>query len=332
LIFKLKHRPFSRGLFLPLLTFLFISVILSVIQLKIHPPLLLAERFFPDFGWIEILIIAGYGAILCYKMLDPGKSAKWRLISWTVFSAVFFSQLMLGVTLSGKFLMNGNLHLPVPAVILAGPLYRERVSFMTILFLSTVILTGPAWCSHLCYFGAIDGIVASRKIRSANLKNKNAIRHILFFIVILFTLLLGNFRINPVYCVATGILFGIGGLVLIFLISGRKGKMINCVMYCPIGVLVSYLKYVNPFRLRIGSTCSICGACSGACKYDALTLKNIINKKPGNTCTLCGDCLGTCHFNALHYTLFSNSSSFARNSYLFLTVSIHAIFLALARI
>ena len=52
--------------------------------------------------------------------------------------------------------MTGKLHLPVPMMILAGPIYRGHTSVMSILFLSTLILSGPAWCSHLCYFGAID--------------------------------------------------------------------------------------------------------------------------------------------------------------------------------
>ena len=96
-------------------------------------------------------------------MQDPAKVSRWRKYTWFVFSVVFFSQLLLGLLVSDKFLMTGKLHLPVPMMILAGPIYRGHTSVMTILFLSTVILSGPAWCSHLCYFGAIDNLARLRK-------------------------------------------------------------------------------------------------------------------------------------------------------------------------
>jgi hypothetical protein len=40
--------------------------------------------------------------------------------------------------------MSGKLHLPVPMMILAGPIYRGHLSVMSILFVSTVVLSGPA--------------------------------------------------------------------------------------------------------------------------------------------------------------------------------------------
>ncbi|HHJ09824.1 MAG TPA: hypothetical protein ENK25_02915 [Bacteroidetes bacterium] len=52
--------------------------------------------------------------------------------------------------------MTGKLHLPTPAMILAGPAYRREIGFMTWLFLSTIILNGPALCSHLCYMVSLD--------------------------------------------------------------------------------------------------------------------------------------------------------------------------------
>ena len=73
---------------------------------------------------IVLFFIGLYGAFLAYKMSDPKNVARWRIISWSIFSIVFFSQLILGILLSDKFLMTGNLHLPVPALILAGPIYR----------------------------------------------------------------------------------------------------------------------------------------------------------------------------------------------------------------
>lgn len=82
---------------------------------------------------------------------------------WLMFSGVFFAQLVLGLLGAERFLMTGNLHLPVPAVILAGPLCRGEGFFMLILFLCTVLIVDPAWCGWLCYIGAWDNVAASAR-------------------------------------------------------------------------------------------------------------------------------------------------------------------------
>ena len=80
-----------------------------------------------------------------------------------IFSIIFFSQLILGVVGLEKLLMTGKLHLPVPALIAAGPLFRGTGFFMAILFTFSVLLVGPAWCSWLCYIGAWDNYAAKFK-------------------------------------------------------------------------------------------------------------------------------------------------------------------------
>jgi len=157
---------------LPVSIFIFIAIILSLLQLKMEMPIILLERFMNGGGWIEIFIIALYGAFIGYKIQNKNNSARWRRISWTIFSIVFFSQLALGLLGFEKFLMTGELHFPIPMMIMGGPLYRGELTIMTFLFLSTVILTGPAWCSQLCYFGALDNI-AAQKTKPARGKIQN---------------------------------------------------------------------------------------------------------------------------------------------------------------
>lgn len=282
-------------------------------------------------GWIEIFLIACYGGFVSYKMLDPKQAPKWRIISWVIFSFVFFSQLILGIFLTHVFLMTGKLHLPIPVMILAGPLYRSELSVMTILFISTIILTGPAWCSHLCYFGAIDGAFANKGTSRGKLKNKIPVKITMILLVVFVTLLLRWLKVDPLISLITGVIFGAGGIVITILFSRKLGKMIHCTLYCPIGSIVNYFRYINPFRLRISQTCSFCMACSEVCRYDALSLADITLKKPDQTCTLCGDCLSVCHTNAIHYKLFKFNPVISRKIYLFLTVSLHSIFLALAK-
>jgi ferredoxin-type protein NapH len=138
---------------IPILIFILTFSLLAFVQVKLERPIILAERFIKGAGWVKIILISIYGSFVGFKMQDPLNVPRWRKITWTLFSFVFFSQLFIGLSGIEKFLMTGKLHLPVPMMIIAGPIYRGQLSVMTILFLSTVVLTGPAWCSQFCYCG-----------------------------------------------------------------------------------------------------------------------------------------------------------------------------------
>jgi len=305
---------------------------LSIVQIKLENPIILLERLIDGGGWIEIILVAAYGALVVYHMQDPSRVHKWRLRTWSIFSIVFFSQLTLGLLGYEKFLMTGKLHLPIPLMILSGPIYRAQVSVMPLLFISTVLLTGPAWCSQLCYFGALDGLAARRKISGKPLKNKFRWKHSLIILIVFFTLIFRLLQVPGLYTTVIAIIFGVTGLGLIVFLSAKRGKMIHCIYYCPIGTVVNYFRYINPFRMYIDQSCTGCMKCTPVCKYDALTAKDIAAGKPGKTCTYCGDCLVTCKTLSIRYRFLNLSPTAARNLYLVLTVSLHAVFLALGRI
>jgi polyferredoxin len=318
---------------IPGLSFLVTSFILGIVHLIIQPPILLLERFAPGLGWLEIILLASWAAFLTGKMQDPNKVALWRKTSWLVFSALFFSQLLLGIAVEEKFLMTGKLHLPVPAMILSGPIYRLQISFMPILFLSTIVLTGPAWCSQLCYFGAFDNWAASgRSLRNKPLQKKMRYKHFILLTTIAVTVLLRLFNVSAIYAAISGIVFGIAGLVIILLFSLKRNKMVHCIIFCPIGTITSYLKFLSPFRMSISDNCTTCLACTLKCRYDALNLENIKTRKPGITCTYCGDCLSACNENAIGYRFLWLKEESARNLYLILTISVYAAFMGLGRI
>lgn len=279
-----------------------------------------------------MLVVAAYGAFLSHRMGSAADSARWRIISWGVFAGVFFTQLALGLLASDIFLMTGKLHLPIPAMVLAGPLYRGETSVMTILFLSTLLLSGPAWCSHLCYFGALDAWASSRsKPLSTGTKWKWAVKFSILFFVVAATLILRWFQVPILLATSLAVAFGIVGIGIMIFVSGRKGSMIHCVLYCPIGTLVNLLRYVNPFRMAIAPSCNSCMKCNMVCRYDALKPEDIKSGVPGITCSLCGDCLGSCRQNSIHYKFLGLSPVAARNLYLIITVTLHTVFLAVAR-
>jgi polyferredoxin len=126
--------------------------------------------------------------------------------------------------------------------------------------------------------------------------------------------------------------FGVTGIAIMLVFSRRRHKMIHCTLYCPIGTMVSILKPVNPFRLYIDNSCDLCNKCTSHCKYDALNIQDIRNKKPDYSCTLCGDCLTACPHSSIKYRFFRMQPESARKLWLVLTITLHAVFLALARI
>jgi polyferredoxin len=319
---------------LPAGVFLLILFILVPVQLKVERPMLLLERFVSGGGWIELFFIAGYGALVAYKMQDPARVPAWRKYTWFAFSVVFFSQLSLGLLGHEKFLMTGKLHLPVPMMIVAGPIYRGHASVMTILFLSTVVLSGPAWCSHLCYFGAMDSLAAgAKKTRKGPIYHKWALKTTVLLLVVAGALVMRWFQVSIATATWVALGFGITGLGMILLISRREGRMVHCTAYCPVGTVVNLTRFVNPFRMYIDNqSCTDCMACTRVCKYDALRPSDVAARKPGLTCTLCGDCLASCHAGSLKYRFLKLKPTAARNLFLLITISLHAATLALARI
>jgi polyferredoxin len=317
---------------MPAITAMLVILLLIPLQFTGDRPMLLFERLFAGGGFVQIAVIAAFASILEYNMLIPGRSGWWRRFSWTLFSAVFFLQLILGIAVDKVFLMTGNLHLPVPALIISGPLYRGELSVMTLIFLSAVILSGPAWCSQYCYFGAIDSAFAGKKTRSAPVQNRLALKNSFLVLAIAAALLLRITGAGKEIALAAGVVTGVAGLLIIGFISRRRGKMIHCTVWCPVGTLTSYLKHINPFRMRIENSCTNCMLCSSACRYEALTPADIASLRPGLTCTLCGDCLPACRHSSIKYRFPGLNPENARKAYITVTVVIYSLVLAMARI
>ncbi|HYW96677.1 MAG TPA: 4Fe-4S binding protein [Bacteroidales bacterium] len=126
--------------------------------------------------------------------------------------------------------------------------------------------------------------------------------------------------------------FGVDGLAIIFFLSRRKGKMVQCTLWYPIGTIVNYYKRISPFRMYIDNACTSCMICTRHCRYDALGKPDILNHKPGITCTLCGDCVTSCPSGAIRYKFLNLSPRTSRYLYLFISISLHVITLSMARI
>lgn len=329
-----RRYPDTENRAVPIISaFVLTALTLGFVHLKVNLTMLIVERFFPGWGWFEIFAITLYAAFLMEKMLDPSQSALWRKRIWIAFTIVFFGQLLLGLAGIDRFLMTGHLHLPVPAVIVAGPLFRGEGFFMLILFLSTIVLIGPAWCSHICYIGAWDAVASSkRRVPKVLPKWRKALRWIILAAVIVVTIMLRLMDIPILIATILAATFGLAGVAVMIFWSRKTGSMTHCTAFCPIGPLATGLGKINPFRIRINNDCDECGKCRLHCRFDALNKEDIARRKPDLSCTLCGDCISTCPHNALEYRFLKMKPRRARVLFLVLVISIHACTLALARI
>jgi NAD-dependent dihydropyrimidine dehydrogenase PreA subunit len=314
-------------------TFILTAIVLGIVHLKVQPPMLLIERFFPGYGWLEIFGLSLYAAWMVEKIYPAKTSSRWRLRLWLGFSIVFFLQLLLGLIGFEKFLMSGDLHLPVPALILAGPIYRGAGFFMPILFGVTVLLAGPAWCSYLCYIGAWDNLAAQNSPRPQEMPTwTRKLRLGILSGVVLLSLLLRFAGLPISLALGLAITFGLIGIGLMVLLSRKNGIMTHCIAYCPMGLIANWLGKLSPFRIKLADGCTECQACHFACRYDALSADDIQKRRPGSTCTLCGDCLPSCKGNWIHYSLLNFNAEKSRRIFLTLIIALHAVFLGLARI
>ncbi|UCD93622.1 MAG: 4Fe-4S binding protein [Candidatus Zixiibacteriota bacterium] len=324
----------SVGTAIPSVSAFFLTgLILTIVQLKVGLPLLIFERFFPGGGWIEILLLSVYAGWITEKMLDRQKSARVRRSIWMLFSVVFFLQLIVGLAGVEKLLMTGILHLPVPAMIIAGPLFRWESSIMLFLFGGALLLVGPAWCSHLCYIGAWDDIASRARPKPKKMpKWRGPAQFSILALVISTAVGLNVAGVSAALATIAGAGFGLLGVGLMVFWSRRTGVMTHCTVYCPIGVMASWLGKVSPFRIRIKDGCTDCGVCRPACRYDALNMTDIKRRRPGISCTLCGDCLGRCEDNFIEYRFAGIKAHNARALFITMAVSLHAVFMGLARI
>jgi ferredoxin len=315
--------------------FFLTGALLTLVHILPESPMLIFERLVPGSGIYMIVGLSLYAGHLASRFTDPGFAAKWRPRIWALFSVVFFGQLILGLIGFESFLMSGKLHFPIPAMIVAGPLFRGGGSmFMPILFGVTVLLVGPAWCSYLCYIGAWDDIASRFKRRKPKALPRwvKPVRMAILIGVVVAAIVLGRIGLPVTVAIVAASTFGILGVMVMAAFSRKTGTMVHCTAYCPMGLLGNWLGKINPFRVRIGPECDLCMKCSTACRYNALSKPDIESKAPASTCTLCGDCVTQCDKNQIDYRFFSLPPDKARAVFTTLAISLHAVFMGVAMI
>ena len=327
---KGQDRGLARGVI-----FVLVTLGLVIARHEAPFPVLLADRYLPGWGWAEIFVLSFYAQWLGGLMLRPKGHRTWRPRIWGLFSVVFFLQLSFGLFGMDQMLMTGDLHLPVPALILGGPVFRGGGFFMLILFFATVLLVGPAWCSHLCYIGAWDDVMSRLGPRPAHQVRLFPLSHVgrgtTLVLTVITALLLRSMGVAGELAILFAVFFGLVGVGIMVFVSRKVGIMTHCTTFCPMGLVANVVGKISPWRIRIATNCTRCGACFSRCRYNALDERRLEKGSPALSCTLCGDCISACAHKQIGYTFPGLSGDNARTVFLVLVVSLHAIFLGVAR-
>lgn len=229
-------------------------------------------------------------------------------------------------------------HIAIPQVIVPFLITRNiifparimnhyaAVGSMILIWLVVTLMVGRGWCSWICFYGGWEeGFSSVGKKRRINLLSKNKeLREfqIGFFVFIVlaslcelscvycewfcpFKLVTEYSPMNSIPSLIAGVLF-IGlflGLVVILPILTKRRT--QCGSLCPFGAFAALTDKVSMFAVKIDSDkCKGCMKCATACKFGAIDIKTIQEKKgqPEFTCAKCGDCVSACPENAISYS------------------------------
>lgn len=331
-----KDAPGSTALFQALV---FMASFLSLFYLRQSADLrfFLLERYLPVFGSVQIFVLSWYGAFLGGKLVDPKTTRRFRRMAWTLFGLVFFAQFFLGLLGVPGMLLTGKLHAPIPAFIIFAPIFRDSMSMMPFIVLAATLLAGGAWCSMLCYFGPFDSLAAGSKgVRPYPGWIESLLRWGRPGVLLTGSLVALGLRamgVETATAVALTVAYGLFSLLLMALVSRRYRAMTHCMTFCPMGLVVSLLGRISPWRVRVDTErCDQCGVCEKICKYSAITPESRARGATLARCTLCRDCITVCRKQALFIRCPGLSPRSAWVVFAGLTTVLHVIFLSVAMV
>lgn len=317
----------------------FIAVFLCLFFIRKFAPLdlLLLERFFPKWGGVEIFFAACYGSFVAGLLADARKSRQVRPRLWMSFACVFFAQFALGLLGVGQMLLTGKLHVPVPAFIVYGAVFRDSLNVMPFIVLASSLLLGSAWCSMLCYFGPFDSLASQgRTLKPLSPSIHKAVRWGRAAVLVsgvAVALLLKGAGMDTVTAISLAIAYAALSLFLMVTLSRRYGGMVHCTAFCPMGLIVNLLSRISPWRMRVdSSSCTGCGACEKVCRWRAITPESRAQGSVLMRCSLCRDCISACRSEVIELRFGKLSKEVSAGLFVVGLSTLHTVFLACAMV
>ncbi len=340
---KQRYSKNKESSFLSLITFCLVFLAFIIIHTKAGH-ILIFNRLYWQMGMLQGFLLSLWGAYVVHKLTTLKKDAPlFRLKIWRLFSTVFFLQLCLAIAGYTLFMLNETFHLPIPALIIASPIFRTEGYFMLILFTVSIAFIGSAWCSYLCYFGVWDAyytkkirpMVEIRKYQYFKLIKYSSLISLMVTISISYLLRIMGVSVNIALALALFI-----GLLIIpahFLISRRYGFTSYCYVFCPLGAISTRIRSlfsIFSWKLRFADSCTHCGKCIKTCSYLAIDKEALKQKQAHSSCTLCLDCIHACSHNACFLELkpFTFSTKKAVDIFSVLISVFHSVFLGVAMV
>ncbi len=315
----------------------FMLVFLILYQLNLYKPdLLLLKRFWPFWGNIELVLLAWYAALVTGGLLNLKTSRKTRRMAWGIFALIFFGQLALGLLGVPMMRTLESAHIPIPGLVIFAPIYRGELGFMPVFVLIITLLVGSSWCSMLCYFGPLEAaFCAKRPVREPSGFLALALRHGRISVLIggiLISTILKILGASNWIAMSAGLTYAGVSLLLLLIASRKYAGMVHCTAFCPLGLIVSVLARLSPWRVRIDpKRCDNCGSCEKACFYHAIDAGRRQKGSPHLRCTLCRDCIAVCPKEAISLGMSFVGPPMAAWIFVLLLVSLHVLFIATAR-
>ena len=206
---------------------------------------------------------------------------------------------------------------------------------MPFLVLAATLLAGGAWCSMLCYFGPLDAFAGKGAVKKPSPFLLAAFaygRLVTLGLGVFAALIFRSAGVASFTAGLVGIGFGVGGVVFMSFFSRRYHGMAHCTSYCPMGLVVTLLGRISPWRIKVdGKTCDNCGACEKTCAYRAITKKSRERETTLARCSMCRDCIAVCRKNSLYVYSPFLPKKVAEEIFVTTVAVLHVLFIAAAR-
>lgn len=185
--------------------------------------LLATHRLRGGVGRLLLTIVLGvYAAVLAERMVNARRHAKVRRFYWRLYSLLFIGQLVMGLVISSAWLAGAAPRLPHPFFMFLQNMGQGGAPHLVFLWAISIILTGPAFCAHLCWMGSWDQFAAGTKKRPS-LAPSWRIR--LGWAVIVMGTGLALISFAPAKAAATfGFVWTLGALFIMVIVSRRRGS------------------------------------------------------------------------------------------------------------